>query len=257
MISPGTDASGSSLPSTAHLDLARAAAPPPRRRSCDRTRAASVDRRAQLGGVLRLRDADARSEVRRLDEHRKAERGRRRVCSIAALVALPVALRARLRSRRSAAPARRTPASSPPCPCRRPTRARRRRHTARSRARAAPAPCRLRRTGRAAPGTRRRGARPATTRARRVARSMRQQRVAAGMRDQVRFARRLAAGRAARAPAITSAADIERRRPVGQRPAAVLLDPDRRRPRSAAGSRFLNTAAADASDTSCSPERPP
>ena len=73
MISPGTDASGSSLPSTAHLDLARVRARRLRSTILRSNSAASVDRRAQLGGVLGLRDADARSEVRRLHEHREAE----------------------------------------------------------------------------------------------------------------------------------------------------------------------------------------
>src|SRR5437016_248980 len=49
------------------------------------------DRRAQLGDVLRLRDADARSEVRRLHEHGEPEMVDE-VLEDAALVALPVAL---------------------------------------------------------------------------------------------------------------------------------------------------------------------
>ena len=101
-----------------------------------------------------------------------------------ALVALPVALQHDLVVADRQALARRRPASSPPCPCRRPTRARRRRRTARWRARAAPARCRPRRTGRAAPGRRRR-ARGRTRSARRRAID-RQQRVAAGVRHQVR-----------------------------------------------------------------------
>ena len=53
--------------------------------------AASAIAVAQLGGVLRLRDADARSEVGRLHEHREAEARDDRL-QHGALVALPVAL---------------------------------------------------------------------------------------------------------------------------------------------------------------------
>ena len=155
MISPGTDASGSSLPSTAHFDLARVG-----------HRGFDDDLAIELGGERR---SPARSSAAcfafemptldprlagltntgkpRLVDDALQDRRARRAASRAS---------ARPRSRRSAGPSPRTRASSPPCPCRPPTRARRRRRTARSPARAGPAPCRLRRTARAAPGTRRR-----------------------------------------------------------------------------------------------------
>ena len=65
-------------------------------------------------------------------------------------------------------------------------------------------------------------------------------------------------GRAAssRACSITSPAIIDRRRLVGERPASVLLDPDRHR-LVARSVECANTDAAEASETSCSPDRPP
>ena len=74
----------------------------------------------RLVAILRLRDADARSEVRRLDEHRKAER---RCSSVADdLVAVPFPLVAQhdavVADRQAARPRR--PPSSAPCPCRAP-----------------------------------------------------------------------------------------------------------------------------------------
>ena len=187
MISPGTDASGSSLPSTATLDLARV-----RHRRLDDDLAIELRRRASI--AARSSAACLAFEMPTLDPRlagltntRKAEAVDDRLQDARARRAASRAS-ARLRSRRSAAPWPRTPASSPPCPCRPPTPARRRRHTARWPARAAPAPCRLRRTGRAAPGRRRRGRRPTTGPRRWRAIGDRQQRVAARMRDQVRFA---------------------------------------------------------------------
>ena len=166
--------------------------------------AASVDGGAKFGRVPGLRDADARSEVGRLHEDGKAEARRDRV-EDRALVAAPLALqhhfvvadRQPLRGERRA--------SSPPCPSRPPTRARRRRRRARWPARAGPARCRLRRTVREAPGTRRRGRRrrPGAVWLRRSTAPAR----AAGMRDERALRER---GSRASAPAgapMTSAAD--------------------------------------------------
>ena len=77
MISPGTDASGSSLPSTAH-SISRASGTALRPRPCGRTRARASIARRELGRGRHLRDADARAEVGRLHEQRQAERERRR-----------------------------------------------------------------------------------------------------------------------------------------------------------------------------------
>ena len=87
----------------------------------------------------------------------------------------------------------------------------------------------------------------------------REQRLLAGMRHQVRLAARdrLARPASCRALAMTSAADDGGRRAVGDRPPAVALDADRHRLVPLPRSRFAMTAAADASDTSCSPDRPP
>ena len=151
----GTEASGSSLPSTAH-SISRASGTPASTTTLRSNSSASSIAGDQLVGGLHLRDADARSEVGRLDEQRQPERERRR----RATASRSRSQSARDERRATARPAGRAPRtapSSPPCPCRRPRPARRRRRTARWPARAGPAPCRPRRTGRAAPGTRRRG----------------------------------------------------------------------------------------------------
>ena len=70
----GTDASGSSLPSTAH-SISRASGTAASTTILRSKRAGEIDRLGQSPRVvLRLRDADARSEVRRLDEQRVSER---------------------------------------------------------------------------------------------------------------------------------------------------------------------------------------
>ena len=79
---------------------------------------------------------------------------------------------------------------------------------------------------RAAPGTRRRARGPRRRAAEAVAIDG-DERVAAGMRDQVRFERGCFGGSCASRLNHVGGRD-ERRRPLGQRPAAVLLDADRR-----------------------------
>jgi hypothetical protein len=246
MISPGTDASGSSLPSTAHFDLARL-----RHRRLDDDLAIELRGElmaaAQLGDVLRLRDADARSEVRRLHEHGKAQALTTRL-QIAALVALPVALQHDLVVADRQALRARTRASSPPCPCRPPTRARRRRRTARSPARAAlhRAVFTVRTVQHREHDVERE---PATAFSRPAI--DRHQRVAARVRVSA-LPRRRSTARSPTARESRRRRD-ERRRRRGQRPAAVLLDADRHRV-VASRIEILKTAAAEASDTSCSPD---
>ena len=109
-------------------------------------------RLAQPGRVLRLRDADARSQVGRLDEHRELQRlleVRRR--SASASRSQSWRRTTRYGQHGQAARGEQRPSSSP-CPCRPPRRARRRRRRGCWRARAGPGSCRPRRRGRAASG---------------------------------------------------------------------------------------------------------
>ena len=85
----------------------------------------------------------------------------------------------------------------------------------------------------------------------------RDQRVAARMRGHERLARRRRSACRLTRAARSRRPRKSRRRPVGQQPPSVLLDLDRRPARSVRRSRNLKTDAAEASDTSCSPERPP
>ncbi len=80
MISPAIDASGSSLPRTAHSisrAFGTAASITIFRSYCS----AIVHRVVELSGVLRLRNADARTEVGRLHENRKPQLRARRAAS--------------------------------------------------------------------------------------------------------------------------------------------------------------------------------
>ena len=112
-----------------------------------------LERRPQLGAVVGLADADARAQVRRLDEHRLGEAGRDGGdggVAVAAALAQPPG------SRPAAGRPARRPPSSAPCPCPRRWRPRPRRRRAGRRARAGPGWCRPRRTCRAGSGRRRR-----------------------------------------------------------------------------------------------------
>ena len=247
MISPGTDVFGSSLPSTAH-SISRAFGTPAStttlRSNCER----QLDRRHQLVAVLTFEmptleprlagfTNTGRPSARDLLQHRVA-------------IAIPLGAHEAVPGARPAGRAPRTASSSPPCPCRPPTPARRGRRTASWRARADPAPCRPRRTGHAAPGRPRRA----------LERTSQHRRLAALDRS---CARRYGASLAPARAALRRAPVESPPRPTSpsaarsgsvQRPSFSM--------RIGIGSYLsrsmcLKIDAAEVTDTSCSPDRPP
>ena len=197
MISPGTEASGASLPSTAHsisrasgtaasTTILRSKLPASAIASRSPARPSPSRCRRSIRGSPASRTSDSRAPSRVLGDQRRGG-----------------ACHSWRRTTRYGQTGRPRAANSDlhhaPCPCRPPRRARRRRRRGRWRARAGPGSCRPRRTGRAASGKMTSSARPVTTACRYLGVAVR-----ASGRSRGSFRRSAARRNAPRAPRATA-----------------------------------------------------